>query len=232
MKRKVTRNNKSRQYQIAGTLLVVASLGFASVYLQERVNQKEQLQAQQEEQQDTESVSSVVEPEKKNEVETVQPQVPVTEEASTEGAQETAAEPQVLHFAGEIQWPLEGDILLNYSMDHTVYFKTLQQYQYNPAVIISGAVNDKVISAASGMVTSISTDAKTGRTVQVDLGDRYTAVYGQLKEIPVAEGDTVSAGDIIGYVSEPTKYYLAEGSNLYFQLLKDGESINPMEYIE
>ena len=61
---------------------------------------------------------------------------------------------------------------------------------------------------------------------------RYEAVYGQLKELAVKEGDMVDAGALIGYVSEPTKYYTVEGSNLYFQLLKDGNPVDPMSYLE
>ena len=66
----------------------------------------------------------------------------------------------------------------------------------------------------------------------VDLGDGYQAVYGQLKEIPVATGEYVAKGQCIGYVGEPSKYYLEEGPNLYFQILKDGSPMNPQEYLE
>jgi hypothetical protein len=42
----------------------------------------------------------------------------------------------------------------------------------------------------------------------------------------------MSAGDVLGYVSEPTKYFSIEGANLYFQLLKDNQSVDPMEYLQ
>ena len=54
----------------------------------------------------------------------------------------------------------------------------------------------------------------------------------QLKEVAVEEGEYLEAGSLLGYVSEPTKYYTLEGSNLYFQLLKEKQPVNPMEYIE
>ena len=41
-------------------------------------------------------------------------------------------------------------MIINYSMDSTVYFPTLDQYKYNPAVIIAGEVNDKVYAVAKG----------------------------------------------------------------------------------
>lgn len=146
----------------------------------------------------------------------------------------TAATAETLHFSADsdLNWPLQGDVILNYSMDKTVYFATLDQYKYNPAVIIAGAVNDRVNNVADGIITDISTNETTGCTVTVDLGDGYTAIYGQLKEVPNAVGDMVTNGSAIGYVSEPTKYYSVEGSNLYFALQKDGTPVDPVGYFQ
>lgn len=128
-------------------------------------------------------------------------------------------------------WPVEGNVILNYSMDQTIYFSTLDQYKYNPALIISAEIGDEVLSAAVGEVTLIQEDAQTGTTVTINLGSGYEMIYGQLKDICVREGDRIAQGDLIGYVSEPTKYYSVEGPNVYFQLLKDGEPVNPMEHL-
>lgn len=145
---------------------------------------------------------------------------------------QTKEEP-VLHFAATdtIGWPLEGDVILNYSMDHSVYFATLDQYKYNPALIIAGAVNDRVVAASDGQVIGVDTTAETGQTVTIGLGDSYQAIYGQLKELEVSAGDYVSQGDTIGYLAEPTKYYSVEGANLYFAMTKEGKPVNPMDYI-
>ena len=80
--------------------------------------------------------------------------------------------------------------------------------------------------------SSIETTSQTGTTVTMSLGSKYELVCGQLKEVCVQEGDVVSKGDLIGYVSEPTKYYSVEGPNVYFKLMKDGVPVNPLEYLE
>ena len=116
-------------------------------------------------------------------------------------------------------------------MDSTIYFPTLEQYRCNPAMVISGKVNDKVFAMAKGKITDIQENEETGCTVIQDLGDGYAAVYGQLKELNFAKGDTPEAGQVLGYVSEPTKYYTTEGSNVYFQLKKDGKAVDPKEYL-
>ena len=157
-----------------------------------------------------------------------------TEETEQEKTKQTAAASEKLHFSPEegVIWPLDGNVILNYSMDATVYFATLDQYKYNPAVIIEGDVNSKVYSIAKGKVSSIRNDEVTGCTMTVDLGDGYQAVYGQLKELNFKEGDYMEAGHVLGYVGEPTKYFSVEGSNLYFELRKDGVPINPIEFFE
>lgn len=154
---------------------------------------------------------------------------------SAEDVETTAQveEPQ-LHFsaADSIGWPINGDVILNYSMDKSVYFATLDQYKYNPAVVIRGEVNDKVVAASDGQVISVDTNAETGQTVTVGMGDGYQMIYGQLKEVQLSAGDFISRGDTIGFVSEPTKYYAVEGSNLYFAMTKDGKPVDPMDYLE
>lgn len=153
--------------------------------------------------------------------------------ASIEGETADTVEP-ALQFSesDRLDWPVSGDVILNYSMDQSVYFATLDQYKYNPALVIQSDVNTKVLAAADGQVLSVETTPETGETVAVDIGGGYQLVYGQLKEIQFAVGDRVSRGDLLGFVSEPTKYYSVEGSNLYFQMLKDGEPVNPMDYLQ
>jgi len=116
-------------------------------------------------------------------------------------------------------------------MDKTVYFSTLDQYKYNPAIFISGQVGDNVSAAARGIVKEIGTDEEIGQYVRMELGDGYEAVYGELENVSVAQGDLVSKGQVIGTIANPTKYYTLEGANLYFAVEKDGTSVNPMEYL-
>lgn len=126
-------------------------------------------------------------------------------------------------------WPVNGNVIMNYSMDHTIYFATLMQYKCNPAIIIDAEVGTEVKAAATGIVSSIDTDnEETGLTVTVNIGDGYSVVYGQLDNVSLEVGDMVNEGDIIGTVSEPTKYYTLEGSNLYFQVLENEQTVNPM----
>jgi len=158
---------------------------------------------------------------------------PTEEVAPTSATVEPVAAREI-HFdtAAGLLWPVDGAVLMDYSMDQTTYFATLDQYKYNPAVIIAGNVNEKVKAAASGKITAINTNEVTGCTVTMDIGDGYSAIYGQLKEVPYEVGAYIEAGNTIGFVSEPTKYYSLEGSNVYFELQKDGAPTDPIAFFQ
>ena len=129
-------------------------------------------------------------------------------------------------------WPAAGTILIDYSMDGSVYFPTLNQYKYNPALVIGSDTGNQVLAAAKGIVESTYVDEETGTTLVLNIGNGYKLTYGGLKELQAKEGDVLESGAVIGYVSEPTKYYSTEGSNVYFAMTKDGEPVDPVLYLE
>ena len=156
-----------------------------------------------------------------------------SEENTVTDAAAGAVEAPVLNFSEETQmeWPVNGNILLDYNMDQTVYFPTLDQYKLSPAIAVQAAEGAPVLASVPGTVYSIEENAQTGTTVTMEIGSGYQAVYGQLKDLAVEEGATVDKGTVIGYIAAPTKYYSEEGSNLYFAMKKDGEPVDPIAYL-
>ena len=156
----------------------------------------------------------------------------MSEEVQADGIS-TTVQPE-LDFGEEdgLVWPIVGDVLINFSMDKTIYFPTLDQYKYNPAIVIAATQGENISAAANGRVTSVSYDPGTGNTVVMELGNGYELTYGQLENITVSEGSYVQVGDGIGTVAAPTKYYSTEGTNVYFKLTKDGEPVNPLSKLQ
>lgn len=250
---------KKYQYIVALSSVLVGAVGFSSIYLtnqaQERkaqlAKQQEILQEQQidlalKEKTNTNEKPEVIIPinpsnEMENEiVDDPLADVDIANQKQLEEQKLTEKETTVGNIVEEklsfnpdngVVWPVEGSVLLDYSMESTIFFPTLQQYQYNPAMVLSGNVNDKVFFVAKGKITNIETNEVTGCTVTQDIGDGYTVIYGQLKELNFEVGDMVESGQVVGYVSEPTKYYAVEGANVYFQVLKDGKPIDPEEIL-
>ena len=128
-------------------------------------------------------------------------------------------------------WPVQGEILKEFSPDKTIYFETLDQYKCNPALLIKADVNQEVVAGFGGTVETITEDSVNGTTVTVDMGNGYKAVYGQMKDVNVKEGDAVVKGQAIGNVAQPTKYFTEEGSHLYFGMTKDNTPVNPQDYL-
>lgn len=153
--------------------------------------------------------------------------VPLLDEEGQPIQQE--AETRVLSFDESlgIAMPVSGEILMPYNMEHTVYFKTLDQYKFNPAMVVSAAEGSVVTACADGRVLSVFSNEEIGNALTLDLGNGYQATYGQLQDIRVSEGDYVTRYDVLGNVSAPTIYYSLEGSNLYFQLSRDGNAVDP-----
>ena len=181
-------------------------------------------------QSESESMSEgTEEEEKKTDASEKEETVSIAETEDDTPAISTAMQP-TLSFSDNdsLVWPVVGNILINYSMDKTIYFPTVDQYKYNPAIVIQANEGDMITAAAAGKVTSVFTDPQIGNAVTMDLGNGYEITYGQLTGILVSEGSYVSMGDMIAQVAAPTKYYSVEGTNVYFKLTKDGEPVNPM----
>lgn len=158
----------------------------------------------------------------------------IDEPVAQVGAGKDAATPLVLNFseASKMTWPVYGNVVLDYSMDSTVYFHTLDQYKCNPAIVIQGDVSKPVSAPANAKVLEVGSNEEIGNYVVLDLGNNYSAICGQLKEVQVVEGEYMEQGQIMGYVSEPTKYYSVEGTNVFFELLHEDKPVDPLDYLQ
>lgn len=171
------------------------------------------------------------------------PGTPAEDEASedsgssgeeTEGAQEQgdpsdSPVQETMHFSESegLLRPVSGEVLIPFSMDGSVYFSTLDQFKYNPAMMIDAEEGDAVSACAEGVVVDIFQDAEIGHAITMDLGDGYQITYGQLYDIDVTVNAHVEPGQRIASVAAPTKYYSVEGSNLYLKLTANGTPVNP-----
>ena len=133
-----------------------------------------------------------------------------------------------LHYSEDqgLTKPVNGDVLMSYKMDGSVYFATLDQYKYNPATLFSAEVGSEVYACAEGKIIEVFETAELGKGITMELGDGYTVTYGQLDEIQVVEGEFVQAGEKLGTVAAPSRYYVQEGTNLYFCMEKDNKPMN------
>ena len=172
-------------------------------------------------------------------------ELPESETAANAGTVENTASPssvtstagksveelaENLHFDQKkgLLWPVIGDVILNYSMNEGVYFKTLGQYKCNPAILISAKKNTPVYAAADGVIEKVEKNDETGLTITSSIGDDFQVIYGQLKKAAVKEGDQITEGQEIGKLAKPSNCYVMEGEHLFLEVLEDGKPVDPM----
>ena len=193
----------------------------------ERVQEEEDVKRLSEETQKVPEIITEKDPVQKEEPEQT------TKEQKEAGSDNVVVKKE-LHFEEQIGLirPVQGEILLPYSMDKSIYFQTLDQYKYNPAMIFQAAEGDVVAVCSDALVLSVFENEEIGKAVKLDIGDGYQVICGQLQDINAVEGGYVNRGEVLGTVAAPTKYYSLEGANVYFQLYKDGVVVNPEEYFQ
>ena len=171
---------------------------------------------------------------KENAVKETQAAKPKETEAEPAGAGMDAASALVLNFAQtqSMMWPVEGNVLLDYSMDSTIYFPTLEQYKCNSGIVIQGEVSQPVAAPANARVLETGVNEEIGNYLILDLGDEYSLICGQLKEVSAVTGEYLEKGQVMGYVAEPTKYYTVEGPNVFMELRKGEQAMDPLDYLE
>ena len=91
-----------------------------------------------------------------------------------------------------LAWPASGSVILGTAWIKQYFFKTLEQYKYNPAMIIAGEVGEMIGASADGIVTNIEESAQTGMTVTMDMGNGYSAVYTTTQRRAIGSGELCS----------------------------------------
>ena len=118
-----------------------------------------------------------------------------------------------------------------YSDSELVYNPTHGHWATHEGVDFMAAAGTDVMSVFEGTVKSITTDSYYGTTVVISHQDGFESVYKLLDEVTLKEGDKVTQGQVIGKVSGSALAEVASGAHLHFELYKNGEKINPADYM-
>lgn len=159
-------------------------------------------------------------------------EITTTETTETKPTQAKVAPTLSYDGKTKLDWPINGNILLPFSMDTTVYFETLDQYKCNPGILIEAKEGQGVGAVTKCQVIDVMKSDELGNQVVLDLGDGYTVILGQLKDVKVKKGDVLKTGDTIASVAKPTDYYTLEGDHLYMEMLHKEKPVNPVDYMK
>lgn len=129
--------------------------------------------------------------------------------------------------------PLTGEVAAAFSVDALVYSPTLEDWRTHDGVDIAGALGESVLAACSGTVRAVTEDPLMGVQVVIDHEGGYQTTYANLQsQPPVAPGDTVSAGQIVGAVGDTAAAEAAQSPHLHFSVTRDGTPMDPAEFLQ
>ena len=131
------------------------------------------------------------------------------------------------------KYPVEGEIMQEYAKDKLVYSNTLNEWVTHPGVDFKADKTALVKASSAGTIKSIKNDPRYGLTVVIEHVKGYTTVYSNLLTAEfVSVGENVSAGQTIGTVGNEAAFEILDEPHLHFELLKDGEHIDPTMYLK
>lgn len=143
----------------------------------------------------------------------------------------TEPEPTTYDFFSK---PADGYIDKEFSMDELIYSTTMGDYRTHNGVDITGDPGSEVKSINAGTVTDVYYDDYYGYTVVINHGNGISAYYMNLsKDTPpeIIKGATVELGQVIGGIGNTSSLESAEISHLHLSITKDGEFINPSNFM-
>ncbi|MBQ3235042.1 MAG: M23 family metallopeptidase [Clostridia bacterium] len=124
-----------------------------------------------------------------------------------------------------------GEIIKDYVGASVIYNQTLGLYTGHKAIDFSAPEGTTVSCVYDGVIESISVSKIEGTSVIVDHGDGLKTVYNSIEAgEELVEGMTVLKGQALGSVSTNNKTEYLDGAHLHFEVLKDGEKVDPSSY--
>ena len=147
----------------------------------------------------------------------------------------TETQEQVTETKQEVTFikPTDGEIIGEFAKDNLIYSETLKEWITHTAVDIKADKTSVIKSSADGIVKSIVNDPRYGLTVIIEHDDGYETVYSNLLTAEfVVEGEEVSQGQTIGTVGNTASFESSMDCHLHFELLKDGEYLDPTIYLK
>lgn len=129
-------------------------------------------------------------------------------------------------------WPLEGDVLSSFSQEKLTYSQTMGDWRTHEGLDIAAEAGAPVSATQAGSVTAVYEDDFLGTVVVVSHSGDLATRYANLAEEPtVAVGDTVDAGQTIGYVGDTALLETAEPAHLHFEVYENGNAVDPLDYL-
>ena len=152
-----------------------------------------------------------------------------SEAINTESTVEAPDEEPVANY---FVFPVVGEVIKKFSNSELQYSVTFNDMRLHKGIDIKADEGTSVKSAGDGKVTAVTNDPQLGYLVEIDHGNGITAVYAGLnKAVAVKENEVVKSGTNLGPLGTVNNECL-DAPHLHFELYKNGDAVDPLEYLE
>ncbi|MCX4193436.1 M23 family metallopeptidase [Methylophaga sp. OBS1] len=100
---------------------------------------------------------------------------------------------------------------------------------FHDGLDIAAKSGSDVMAVADGIVTWVGERGGYGGLVEVDHGNGYVTRYAHNKTIKVKKGDRVSKGETLALMGSTGR---STGPHVHFEVLRDGQHVNPYNFIK
>ena len=101
-------------------------------------------------------------------------------------------------------------------------------YQLHNGIDLAANRGTPIYASKTGTVSTAASGYGWGNYVVINHGDGYSTLYAHQDYYIVSEGDTVTQGQVIGYVGSTGN---STGPHLHFTIYYNGSTVNPAGYI-
>ena len=127
---------------------------------------------------------------------------------------------------GKLEWPVKGELVSGFGKTRHREFAA---EVFRNGIDIGAPLGEEIKAVDRGIVVFADRFTGYGRMIIVDHGERYYSVYAHLSENLKRSGDTVNRGETLGLVGDSDSL---AGAKLYFELRKDGRSVDPLPWFK
>jgi len=127
---------------------------------------------------------------------------------------------------GKLDWPVHGSVSAPFGKyKHPEFAAEI----FRKGIDIDAPIGEEIRAVEKGTVVYADRFSGYGKMVIVDHGERYYTIYGHLSEMLKKSGDEVRRGEVVGRAGDSDSL---AGSKLYFEMRKDGRSLDPVPWFK
>ena len=125
-------------------------------------------------------------------------------------------------------WPVTGPITSSFGERENPFGSSSDEGEFHPGIDISGPLGTPIHATADGVVVSAEVVNGYGREVKIDHGHGLETLYGHMSGFAVTAGQSVSRGQIIGYIGHTGR---TTGNHVHYEVRIHNAPVNPHKYL-